>query len=205
MNERDPDDISFVALNIQLNSHGILTKDKDIKDNKSIKTWDLKDVGGVITDINKGAFSFIIVNESSELVLKSLIEIIKVFWSGIINIVNGLIKLFKSIFLGTFELISDLPEELMLILGVAIIAILLIDELRKGVGNFINMLWKQIKKIISQIKEFIVEIWELFKELLISLKPVLNLSLVTLNYFMEQSDMAIERLVELEQLKIEEN
>ena len=205
MQERDAKDISFVALNFTLKTHGIITKDKDISDNIEIKTWKLAEAGKVITEVNKGTFSFFIIDLTLPPILKTIYEIVSTIWHSFLEVVNGLIKLFSSIFAKSFSAIAQLPPELGLVVGFAAIIILLTDELREKVGEFFKMLWEQIKKFIKVIKELFKAIWEVFKDIFESLKPVLTISVQLLGYFLLESGNVMNRLKELEAVRPSED
>ncbi len=205
MQERDAKDISFVALNFSLKTHGVLTKDKDISNNEEIKTWQLKDAGKVITELKKGSFSFLILDFSLPPIWEAVYGLVSTIWTAFIEIIEGLITLFAAILTKSFEAIMNMPPELALIVGIATIFILLADDLRKEVGQFFKILWEQIKKIIKAIKEVFKAIWETLKDIFEALKPVFNVSLQVMTYFVLQSGQAMQRLDELEKTRPNEN
>jgi len=195
MKERDKDDISFVALNFSLNTHGVLTRDKDIKDQKEVKTWELKDAGKVITEVNKGSISFLILNTSTPIILEIIYSLLNVVWASIVSIVNGFIKLFISILTGSIEMISKIPNEfLLLIAGVLLFA----KEVRNEIGNFLKTVWEFILGILNKIKELFLEIWQVITEFFNELRPLLKSSWDLITYLSIQSSQAIEHFELLE-------
>lgn len=198
LQERDADDISFVALNFTLRTHGVLTKDKDISDNEEIKTWKLGEVGKVITEINKGTFSFLILNVSLPPIWEAIYGLVATVWAAFIELVEGLITLFAGILTRSVSAIANMPPELAVIIGIAAIFIILADELREKVGEFFQMVWEQIKKFVRAIREVFKAIWETLKEIFEALKPVFDVSFQLLAYFVLQSGQAMQRLDQLE-------
>ena len=198
LQERDAKDISFVALNFTLKTHGVLTKDKDVSDQEEIKTWKLGEAGKVITEINKGTFSFLILNVSLPPIWEAIYGLVATIWAAFIEIVEGLITLFAAVLTRSVSAIANMPPELALIIGIAAIFIMVADELREKVGEFFKMLWEQIKKFIRAIREIFKAIWETLEEIFEALKPVFNVSLQLLAYFVLQSRQAMQRLDELE-------
>ncbi len=203
LHKRDPNDISFVALNFSLRTHGILTKDKDISDNNEIKTWQLKDAGKVITELKKGSFSFMILHASLPAIWETIYGIVSTIWTAFIEIVYGLITFFTSILTRSVESILNMPPELALIVGGAALFILLADDLRKEVGQFFKMPWEQIRKIVKAVKEVFKAIWETLKDIFEALKPVFSVSLQVMAYFVLQSAQAMQRLYDLEKARPE--
>jgi len=200
---RDAKDISFIALNFTLKTHGVLTKDKDISDQEEIKTWKLGEAGKVITEINKGTFSFLILNVSLPPIWEAIYGLVATIWAAFIEIVEGLITLFAAVLTRSVSAIANMPPELALIIGIAAIFIMVADELREKVGEFFKMLWEQIKKFIRAIREIFKAIWETLKEIFEALKPVFNVSLQLLAYFVLQSVQAMQRLDQLEKARPE--
>jgi predicted nucleic acid-binding protein len=203
LQERDAKDISFVALHFTLKTHGVLTKDKDINDQEEIKTWKLGEAGKVITEINKGTFSFLILNVSLPPIWEAIYGLVATIWAAFIEIVEGLITLFAAVLTRSVNAIANMPPELALIIGITAVFIMVADELREKVGEFFKMLWEQIKKFIRAIREIFKAIWETLKEIFEALKPVFNVSLQLLAYFVLQSVQAMQRLDQLEKVRPE--
>jgi len=203
LQERDAKDISFVALHFTLKTHGVLTKDKDISDQEEIKTWKLGEAGKVITEINKGTFSFLILNVSLPPIWEAIYGLVATIWATFIEIVEGLITLFSAVLTRSVSAIANMPPELALITGIAAIFIMVADELREKVGEFFKMLWEQIKKFIRAIREIFKAIWETLKEIFEALKPVFNVSLELLTYLVLQSVQSMQRLDQLEKARPE--
>lgn len=57
MSTRDKDDAPFLALYLSTGAHGIVTMDKDLKEQDNVRTFGLKDIGKIITVVNRGALS----------------------------------------------------------------------------------------------------------------------------------------------------
>lgn len=203
LEKRDVKDISFLALNFSLRTHGIVTRDKDISDQKEVKTWTLSNAGQVITEVNKGSFSFLILNESLPPIFEIVHSIATTVWATFIGIVEGFIVLFSSVLTKSIQSISNLPPELAVILGIALIVILLADEARKKIGEFLKIVWEEIKKLLAIIKDILKAIWEAMKELFEALKPFFNATLDIFTYLLMQSSQAMTRLEKLEKSRPE--
>lgn len=198
LEKRDVKDISFLALNFSLRTHGIITRDKDISDQREVKTWTLSDAGQVITEVNKGSFSFLILNESIPSIFEMVYSLATSVWATFIEIVEGFIVLFSSVLTKSIQSIANLPPELAIIIGIALVAILLADEARNKIGEFLKIVWEEIKKLLAIIKEILKAIWESLKELFEALKPFFNATLDIFTYLLMQSSQAMVRLEKLE-------
>lgn len=203
LKDRDEKDISFVALNLSLKTHGVLTKDKDISDQQEINTWTLKDAGKVITEFGKGSFSFVILDFALPTLWEIIYSLVSVIWFAFIEIVEGAIKILLSIVSGSVKAIANMPPELALVVGLASILVLVTDELREGVAEFTIILWREIKKVAQSLKEFISNLWEVLKQVYEALKPFFNVSAELLIYLTLQSGQTLVRLVELEEKRPE--
>ncbi len=198
LNERDADDIPFLALTFSLKTHGIISKDKDIIEQSETKVWELKDAGRMITEINKGAFSFLILGNTIPLIWKTLYRLLLYLWRLIINSVKQLAMLLYNILKNGISYIAQLPTWLLIILGIAAFAISQSDNTIKNINDFFSQIWEKLKPILEQIKELFNSLIDIFKELYSALSPVLNLSVELLSYLTEQSMIAYQRLDELD-------
>lgn len=202
LKNRDADDISFVALNFSEDSYGVLTNDKDIRDQEEVKTWKLSDIGRVVTEVNKGTFSFVVVSSAVSGIWKYLHQLITWLWSVALKLVKGITKLFSSLLVSGAKSLSKLPSWVLVIGGAALFIALFNDDSRKKIGNFFDMIWDELKPIIEKIKIFFKALWELFKELWEALVPVGEISVQLLFYFSNQSARAFAELEKLESQKV---
>lgn len=189
MEKRDKDDISFVALNISLKKHGILTNDKDISDQPEIKTWKLKDAGEVLTEITKGAFSFVISHASIPAIWKLLGRIIGLIWQIFIELSKRVIHATASLITSG---ISSLTNPYIVFLVGA--GILTYNYYKEDLKLTLDI----IKSSITDIIIFFRDVWEMFNEIYATLKPLIKVSSEMLLYFIIQSDNALKALTKLE-------
>ena len=202
LEQRDEDDIPFLALNLTLKTHGVLTKDKDITDQSEIKTWRLAEVGQAITEISKGTYSLIIACVSVKSILELVLGFLSVVWAVFIETVESFIIYFTSVLEGSIQAIDKIPLALALILLAVAGSILFLAQQR--VGEFFKILMEQIKRITRVLKEIFKAVWEILKNIFDAFKPFLNISSELLSYFMLQSQQMMTRLEELEKLRPQE-
>ena len=201
LQERDPKDIAFVALNFSLRTHGVLTRDKDISDQKEINTWALADAGEVITEMGKGTFSFGILNVSLPAFWELIYGIITAVWSIFLETIKEMTALFASILAGGVLALAKLPPELVIVAMVVVFLVLMVDDARNKAGELIKVVWLAVKKFIGFIIEIFKAIWETLKAIYEGLKPVFEVSLQLLAYFVLQSGQMLIRLEELESVR----
>ena len=55
MGLKDPNDVSFIQIAIQFDTHGVMSKDKHFLNIEGIKRWEPGEAGRVLTEMNRGA------------------------------------------------------------------------------------------------------------------------------------------------------
>ena len=199
MADRDRDDVSFLALHFSIKSHGVLTKDdKHFSKQKETKLWKLNEAGQVLTIIEKGVFSFYVSSISLQILFDFLYAVVSAIWAIIIEIIEGFIKVFIAILQGSIEGIKKLPPGLLGVVGIGLLLILFVDNLRQGARDIMIVIWDKIKEFIIWIIELFKIILEIFKNISESLIPYVQVSLELLNYLINNSNKAIIQLNELE-------
>lgn len=196
--KRDKDDVSFLALNLTLKSHGILTKDKDFIDQEEIKTWELKNVGQVVTELNNGILSFYILNSTLPVLMEAIVTLLSMIWHNIMVKIFEVIASAVSMLAKGVKTLSKLPKELTIVIGIATILALLNDSFREEAKEFLKEAWDKMKEFIKEVKNVFAEIWKTMKEILELLSPIFKDATHLLEYFMYQSGNMTLKLEELE-------
>lgn len=131
LGSRDPDgkDAPYVALYLSVNSHGILTADDDIAGQKEIKTWNKVGFAGkIISTFERGSISFVIdTREGLPIVLAALYEIMIAILSGVWNTLKAIGSTLVAIAAGGVEAISQLPDWVILAIGIAALVIAFLE------------------------------------------------------------------------------
>ena len=196
--KRDKKDVPFLALSFSMRTHGIITYDEDFREGK-VKIWRLGEAGHMLTDINKGAFSFLLIGN----VLPMLLEICYFMCVSILNFIisaiTGLVELAMAFAKGSLDAISRIPPEILLAVGgILVLSYIFITEVREGMNAFIGTLADIAKRIIAGIKEIFSAILEFLKEIFVMLKPIISFSLKGIGYLFYLSGGLIANMEKLE-------
>lgn len=117
LGNRDIDDIPFMGLYFSIKASGILTQDKHLTGNDSVRVWETGELGRVVTVINKGTISFAIAAGGFHIAVAIAKEIISVIWSGVIYLVDSATKLFR----GGIRVIQKVPPFVSVLIALGII------------------------------------------------------------------------------------
>jgi len=184
---RDVTDVPFVALNLQLGAHGVITYDKDIIEQPVVKTWRMGRVGGLITVFKKGAFSFFIYSKVLPNILLGLFKIGVAILRTILEILARIAQFFANLVGGTIRAVSRLPDWAQLLIGIAIAILILQEKTRKIATDFLKELGEAIFGFASQV-------YSALKDLLEALAPLVQISIAVLAYLFDSYQETINQL-----------
>ena len=173
--KRDPNDVSFLALSIQIKAHGIITKDSDIIDQPSVKTWKIKNIGSLISIFKKGSFSFFTISKILPNIFYAIFQLGVAIIRALLEVLSEITKFFIGLASGTIKAISKLPDWIMLLIGLGFIALIFEKKVITG-------LLAIFKEIGNLLVKFASEFLQLFKDMLEKLAPLITISIVLLNY-----------------------
>lgn len=206
LGKRDEDDIPFLALNLSLSTHGIITKDKHLTSLQEIKTWNLKNTGKVLSDFNRGSFSFYITAASLPCILQSFYFIVVSFVKLLEEVVEFVIIIVTSLLKGAYEMLAQIPWPILVaLLGAFFAALIFSGKFRGAINDFSLEMVKLIKEICVKIKDIFNAIVSFAKEIFEALKPFIEISWEMIKYLFLASTEMIERLNELAGLKVAQN
>lgn len=188
LGNRDPEgkDAPYVALYLSIKSYCILTADKDIGDQKVLKTFNKVGYAGqIVSTLERGSISFMILGKGLPIVLEALYEVIVAilngFWVTLKSIGNALLTIANA----GVETISQLPEWVIFAMGIVVIFIFLFKEARDFISYVIESLRETILEMLKATYEMIKEI---FKEVLV----LVQISGRVFEYLFEQIDSALK-------------
>lgn len=177
--ERDEKDIPFAALHFEIRSEGIISRDKDIIEQSKVRVWKLGKLGSVVTLFKKGSFSFFIIANLLPAVFYMLFQAAVAVLRVLVEIIGTLIAILSNIAKGTIEAISKLPDWAQILLGVllgsAIVALIMHDEARNAISEF-------LKAGLDAFHQFVSGLYEDIKSLLTALAPIANIAIMLLAY-----------------------
>jgi len=195
LNERDKKDIPFLALSMELKSHGIITNDKDFEEQTEIKIWKLKESRNVITVINRGMLCLFIQTQSLQLMLKTGYAI-SIFISSVLsNIAFTIIKYSKNIFSTIGTNAKKVPMWIYAIFGIALIIIFSDKENRKK-GFEISS--KMMNKTYTTLFSLFINLKSYINYMTPLLKPFIEYSLVGTVVMLENTAELLEQVKMLE-------
>lgn len=183
LGSRDPEgkDAPYVALYLSVNSHGILTADDDIVGQKEIKTWNKVGFAGkIISTFERGSISFVIVGEGLPIILAALYEIMIAILSGVWNTLKAIGSALVAIAAGGAEAISQLPDWVILAIGIAALVVAFWKEAREWIVN--NILEPIHKAIIGVLNG----VYDIIKEIISALSYVLEISMQIITYLLDK-------------------
>jgi len=155
--ERDPTDAQFVALALDVGAPFIITGDNDFKDS-IVKPLAIEEFGEVVGVYHRGLFSFVIVSETSPVVLDLSVRVI----AGIARILSGLVAkiagLVKAAAVGAldklFDTVSKYPEWT-LVGSIALLVSLAILANEKAKDKTVSLLKSGWEEIRHAIRDFL--------------------------------------------------
>lgn len=172
LGERDPEgkDAPYVALYLSINAHGILTADKDIIEQKGIRTWNKVGFAGkIVSTFERGSASFLIIGKGIPITLYALYELTITILNGIWHVLKAIFNAVMSLAKAGFAAISELPGWVIVAFFIAAIAVASSERARKLiVENILEPIYKHIidvlkvaYKIIKDVISFLIDILEI--------------------------------------------
>jgi predicted nucleic acid-binding protein len=195
----DIDDVSYLALALCIESHGIISFDKVFQKQGFSKVFKIQDVDNIVTCYNSGIISFLFLG-SIGIILELLCDVILIIFNIICDILIELINVIFLIANNMINLLSQIPNEIILILmSIGLIEFIFSPEFRKNSENIIININDFIKNIINKIKIFIDnmilklnDFGEIFKPIGISYFEIV-IYLVTEFNIMKETILEIEK------------
>ena len=195
LNERDSKDIPFLALSMELKSHGIISKDKDFEEQSEIKIWQLKESQKVITVINRGMLCLFIQTQSLQLILKTGYTMSIFILSVISNLAFNIINYTKIIFSTIGTNAKKVPLWIYTILGIALILIFSDETNRKKGFEIISKIMNEISNILYSL---FINIKSYIEYMTPILEPIIEYSLIGTLVMLENTGELLEQVKMLE-------
>ena len=185
--KRDPCDVPFVSLFIEVGAVAILTEDHHY-DNLSIQKFSIRDLDKIVATSHRGVYSFFlyhdIVPKIFELLAKLVVNLLKV----IFQFFMFLFKIMKSLAKGAIDrvgkLLSKIPPEvgiMALLLGILGVVLLAHDkDLRGKITSPIKSAWKQVKIFLEKIISWLLDTTQTLVGYTAATKPYVGVSLTAL-------------------------
>jgi len=188
LGSRDPEgkDVPYVALYLTVKSNGILTADDDIAAQSTIKTWNKVGFAGkIVSSFERGSISFLILGNVLPIALAALYEITMAVLSGIWNAVKVIGNALLSIVASGVAALSELPNWVILAIGIATVAVAFCKEAREWLIK--NIFEPILKTIIEMLKG----IYEIVKDVLLVLERIVEINVEAVRYLLENVGTAL--------------
>ena len=146
--EKDEDDVPFLALALAVDGHAILSNDGIFQKQGDCKVWKFHDTDQIVTSFHSGVLSFAIVGATTELFTFLLSTIYKV----IRDLLTELLDLLTNLLQGVTQVISKLPPELAVPIGICLLIYCSVNDNGKA---FVKGVSRAIQGVLLRIKDFV--------------------------------------------------
>lgn len=176
--DRDPKDVHFLSLALEMKATGILTGDKDFQEG-SVRTWSISEVGDTVTITGKGTLSFVILGGSLKLLSATAAFLVFMVWKALLYMVNFVLATAKTCvdFASVHPFISAL-----IVLG------LIVLEVKAGI----------IKNAGSKLAVLFKDAGEAFRDFLPTLRAIAGDGWVIATVLLEQHMEALRAIQKLQ-------
>lgn len=196
--KRDEKDVPFLALAFSLETHGVITRDKDFTEQEEVRIWKLGETGKMISDLNKGSFSFFFLGTGLPRILQFCYWLCVSFLKLLAEVLEALIAVIAALVAGGVNALSKIPPWILTLIGVTLI---LSKEAREKAGDAFAKLYEKAIETGGKIKEAFSRIIECIKQIIEMLMPFVSFALKGVGYLFYSSWQLIDRIHELEESK----
>src|SRR6185312_7007985 len=160
--KRDPSDIPFVSLYVDIGATAIVTNDNDY-DTPSVKKFSVGDLNNIVAVFHRGIFSFFVMNDVLPLVIegisKIIIAIVKSLYQFLVLIFNICVSTLTGAISKLSNFLSKIPSnaQIAIVLSCTLLALFLAFHkgARDKISGFIKSMWDKIKSFVITITNFI--------------------------------------------------
>ncbi len=158
--EIDIDDVPYLALALEIESHAIMTLDDVFHKQGEVRAWKHGDVGKVISNYNSGFFSLLIVEQGSTLLYNIAAIFLRLVRDLIIEVIDLLIMIASGVIRG----LSKVPWQIwLLLIGLGIV---FWDDFSKAGRDIFTYLKEKANEIVDQLKALVQEIYGMLSGIL---------------------------------------
>jgi predicted nucleic acid-binding protein len=170
LGKRDPEDVVFLAVTFQKQTHGILTADRDFEDLKNIKIWQVGTLGKIVTGLHHGSTVIWLVTKGLPAAFVLLGTIIGLIVQSIIWIGEILYGAGKHLFTFALEKAKQIPPIIpLLIIVLGVLAFALSSDLRNIAQQGLEKIMKWVSDVGFRIAETLQKLGELVRSILLNL------------------------------------
>ena len=163
---RDPDDVPYLALCLDLKGHGIMSNDKIfIEEQNDVKVWNIHEAGSIKAQFHKGVISFFFVGNIPN-VFTVISDLLKAVVVSIISFIKDTIQIILGILKEGLSYLLKMPSQWLLLFGGGfLLACLGIDGLKDSIHAKLVDLKQFVLKLVKQLKEWFTRFLNYIKKL----------------------------------------
>lgn len=160
----DKDDIAYLALALDIESDGIISKDGVFHKQAEIQVWENNNAGKVVTNYNSGFISLVIIDQVGQV----LARVVAIIFKFLRDILTQLVVLIAKITEGVIKTIVQIPPPILFALAALGIAFWeQIATYGKDIWKFLkekaNEILAKLKEVIRELSEILFKVFELAK------------------------------------------
>ncbi len=202
--ERDKKDVPFLSLAFSLESHGIMTRDKDFEDQTDVRIWKLGEAGRMVSDFSKGSFSFFILGNFIPRLIQFCYWLCVSFLKFVADVVKGFISVITALIKGGADALSRIPKWILFsALGLVAITLICSEKARERIGNFMKDIGKIALFAFNEIKKLFKRVIEGIRQMIQLLMPFISVVINAVGYLFYHVQRLINRIHELEESRAE--
>ncbi|MHA2300127.1 MAG: PIN domain-containing protein [Candidatus Thorarchaeota archaeon] len=208
MEEKDPEDVVFVQIAMERDTHGVITKDKHFLNLEGIKQWELGEVGRVLTEVNRGALTLWVAARGIPLAVFVLIKLgmmlVSMGFSALTQLISAGVKLGETALKRIIDTAKANPLlAIGALLGITLVSVFLYtwEPSRKAIDTVVESGKSAIENLISGVAVATNQLHEAIQLLVEAAKDQLPILLDWIECLTSSIMLLFRRIEELEQTK----
>lgn len=196
---RDLDDIPYLALCFDLDSHGVMSNDKIFaEEQKDMKSWSIGDTGKMTANINEGMISFFILGHTTTIV-QGIYTVTSAFFAAVYHALSEFVMIVLNVLRGGFSVLAKVPPIILILLGFSsLIAYVANDEVQDSVNQMFIDLKNKLKEMVLLLRDWFIKMRDTFIKLYHITKPFLKDASIMFGYFAISSQSMMEQINQIE-------
>jgi predicted nucleic acid-binding protein len=179
---RDLEDVNFVALYLSSKADGLLTKDKDFTGLSEVKVWTVSKVGRILTQVENGAFSLVVIGNVLPTILQFLYNAALYVLGFIYRLAVGFVAVLTALLEKGINAILSSPALFLIVpvvLGLIVYAKDYVAEFVQQLATAIEKALFTLASAVKSILEFLADFIKIGTECITKLFTSIIMTLVT--------------------------
>ncbi len=194
----DLDDVPYLALCFDINSHGIMSNDKIFtKGQNDFKVWNIQETGELTNEYSEGIISYFLLNQYPNLI-SIVYNHVRSFFIAILETVSFVSKIAMGIMEhGVTYLAKINPKYALLFAGLLGIAYTTIDGVKEVTNNGLKKIQTFLAKLIENLKVFYQKIKNFTLQIIEMITPYIKGASTFTAYLGTSTLLAFEHVNEM--------